>query len=190
MAERDLWDNTGRTKRYVIKMLRDCDIANIESNQLRTSDLIEHCKNRRGAGAKPATIYHDIAYLRSVMKKAKPVFNIAANFQIFDEAVPALIDMGLVGKSQKRTRRPTSKELKLSKFGLEQRESFRPNGKTRIPFTDILEFSILTCMLFPLNSRNISASFQRYSAIFLNSLRRVSHRPNTIGVLAPLTPPN
>nr|AKN38504.1 Site-specific recombinase, phage integrase family [Vibrio splendidus] len=44
MAERDLWDNTGRTKRYVIKMLRDCDIAQVESNQLRTSDLIEHCK--------------------------------------------------------------------------------------------------------------------------------------------------
>ncbi|OEF04931.1 site-specific integrase [Vibrio crassostreae] len=146
MTERDLWDNTGRTKRYVIKMIRDCDIAQVESNQLRTSDLIEHCKNRRGAGAKPATIYHDIAYLRSVMKKSKPVFNIDTNHQIFDEAVPVLIDMGLVGKSQKRTRRPTSKELKLLKLGLEQRESFRPNGTTRIPFTDILEFSILTCM--------------------------------------------
>ncbi|CAK2479345.1 site-specific integrase [Vibrio splendidus] len=146
MAERDLWDNTGRTKRYVIKMLRDCDIAQVESNQLRTSDLIEHCKNRRGAGAKPATIYHDIAYLRSVMKKSKPVFNIDTNHQVFDEAVPVLIDMGLVGKSQKRTRRPTSEELKLLKLGLEQRESFRPNGTTRIPFTDILEFSILTCM--------------------------------------------
>ncbi|MEF1184710.1 site-specific integrase, partial [Vibrio sinaloensis] len=40
----------------------------------------------------------------------------------------------------------TSEELKLLKEGLEKRESFRPNGKTRIPFTDILEFSILTCM--------------------------------------------
>ena len=63
MAERDLWDNTGRTKRYVIKMLRDCDIAQVESNQLRTSDLIEHCKNRRGAGAKPATIYLSLIHI-------------------------------------------------------------------------------------------------------------------------------
>ncbi|KUI97160.1 phage integrase family protein [Vibrio sp. MEBiC08052] len=71
MNDRDLWDKTGRTKQYVIRMLRDCDIARLESNQLKTSDLIDHCRNRKAAGAKPATIYHDIAYLRSVMKKAK-----------------------------------------------------------------------------------------------------------------------
>jgi integrase len=146
MDDRDLWDNTGRTKQYVIRMLRDCDIANIESNQLQTCDLIEHCRNRKGAGAKPQTIYHDIAYLRSVMKKAKPVFNLDANYPIFEEAVPVLIDMGLVGKSDKRTRRPTTNELDRLKDGLKERQGFRPNGKTRIPFLDILDFSILTCM--------------------------------------------
>lgn len=65
----DLWNATGRTKQFVIKMLLGCDITSVLSNELRTSDLIEHCKNRRSAGAGPATIYHDIAYLRSVMKK-------------------------------------------------------------------------------------------------------------------------
>ncbi|NOI60889.1 tyrosine-type recombinase/integrase [Vibrio coralliilyticus] len=146
MNERDLWNRTGRTKRYVIQLLRDCDISKIESNALLTSDLIEHCKNRRNAGAGGATIYHDIAYLRSVMKRAKPVFNIAANYQVFEEAVPVLIDMGLIGKSQKRTRRPTSEELNLLREGLQKRVNFRPNGNTRIPYLDILEFSILTCM--------------------------------------------
>lgn len=146
MEEPDLWDKTGRTKQYVIKMLRDCDIAKVETNELRTSDIIQHCKNRKAAGAGGATIYHDVAYLRSVMKKAKPVFNIAANYQIFEEAVPVLTDMGLISKSQKRTRRPTSEELDRLREGLKQRESFRPNGKTRIPYSDILEFSILTCM--------------------------------------------
>lgn len=146
MITPELWNNTGRTKRYVIQLLRDCDIAKIDSNSLLTSDLIEHCKNRKAAGAKPATIYHDIAYLRSVMKKAKPVFNITANYQIFEEAVPVLVDMSLVGKSEKRTRRPTDEELSRLKQGLKKREAYRSNGTTRIPFTDILEFSILTCM--------------------------------------------
>lgn len=146
MEEPDLWDKTGRTKQYVIKMLRDCDIANIESNELKTSDIIQHCKNRKAAGAGGATVYHDVAYLRSVIKKAKPVFNIAANYQIFEEAVPVLADMGLISKSQKRTRRPTSEELDKLRDGLKKRESSRPNGKTRIPYLDILEFSILTCM--------------------------------------------
>ncbi|CAH8228319.1 hypothetical protein VAEKB19_4450001 [Vibrio aestuarianus] len=89
----------------------------VESDQLRTSDLINHCKNRKAAGTKPVTIYHDIAYLRSVIKKAKPVFNVSANYQIFEEAVPVLIDMELVGKSDKRTRRPTSNELDRLKEG-------------------------------------------------------------------------
>ena len=139
----ELWDNTGRTKRYVIQMLIDSEISKIQSNKLRTSDLIKHCTNRKKAGAGPATIYHDIAYLRSVMKKALPVFDVDANFQIFEEAVPTLIDMKLVGKSQKRTRRPTANELELLIKGLTEREN--QQGGT-IPFVDILNFSILTCM--------------------------------------------
>lgn len=142
----DLWAKTGRTKRYVIKMLMDCDISTVLSNELKTSDLIEHCKNRRGAGAGPATIYHDIAYLRSVMKKADPVWNISANYKVFEDAVPVLIEMGLVGKSQKRTRRPTEGELEKLKIGLKERMASRTNTKANIPFLDILDFSILTCM--------------------------------------------
>ena len=144
--DRFLWDNTGRTKQYVIRMLRDCGVANVQSDKLKTSDLITHCKNRLATGTKPQTIYHDIAYLRSVMKKALPVFDIKANFEIFEEAVPVLIDMKLVGKSNKRTRRPTTIELEKLREGLLKRQNFRTNGKIRIPFIDILDFSILTCM--------------------------------------------
>ncbi|WP_353651665.1 site-specific integrase [Pseudoalteromonas sp. NBT06-2] len=113
---------------------------------MKCSDLIEHCNNRKSSGAGPATIYHDIAYLRSVMKKASPVWNVSANFQVFEEAVPVLIEMGLVGKSQKRTRRPTENELDELREGLKQRMEYRPNSKVRIPFLDILDFSIITCM--------------------------------------------
>jgi integrase len=141
-----LWEKTGRTKQYVIKMLRDCEIAKIQSNKLKTSDLIAHCKIRQLAGAKPATVYHDICYLRAVMKKAHPVFDIEANCVVFDEAIPTLIDMGLIGKSDRRTRRPTQLELDKLRIGLEERENQRPNGIVRIPYLDILDFSILTCM--------------------------------------------
>jgi len=142
----ELWNATGRTKRYVIQMLRDCDISKVQSDKLKTSDLITHCKNRKAAGAKPVTIYHDIAYLRSVMKKALPVFDISTNYKIFEEAVPVLIEMGLVGKSEKRTRRPTETEIDKLKKALLERQSYRSNGVVRIPFVDILDFSILTCM--------------------------------------------
>jgi integrase len=146
IEDKHLWEKTGRTKRYVIQMLRDCQIANIQSNKLKSSDLIEHCKIRQLAGAKPATVYHDISYLRGVMKKALPVFDIEANYLIFDEALPTLIDMGLIGKSDKRTRRPTQIELEKLRIGLEERQSQKANGNVRIPYLDILDFSILTCM--------------------------------------------
>ena len=127
-------------------MLMDCDIATIRTNELKVSDLIEHCTNRRDAGTSPSTIYHDIAYLRSVMKEANPVWNIDTNHHIFEDAVPVLTKMGLVGKSQKRTRRPTGDELEQLREGLEKRMSYRSNGTKRIPYLDILDFSLLTCM--------------------------------------------
>lgn len=46
---------------------------------------------------------YNIAYLRSVMKKSKPVFNIDSNDAIFEEAVPVLIDIALVRKNNTPT---------------------------------------------------------------------------------------
>ncbi|KGJ89808.1 site-specific integrase [Colwellia psychrerythraea] len=139
----DLWAATGRTKQYVVKMVRDCPIANVLTNELKSSDLIAHCKMRRDAGAGGATIYHDIAYLRSVMKVALPVFDVTANWKIFEDAVPVLIEMKLVGKSQKRTRRPTEDELEKLIAALTERQEKQGSN---IPFVDILNFSILTYM--------------------------------------------
>lgn len=95
--DRFLWDNTGRTKQYVIKML--CEIANIRTDKLKSSDLIAHCKAVFQRGTKPQTINHDVSYLRAVMKKSMPVFNIKSNVKVFDDAVPVLLDMKLIGRS-------------------------------------------------------------------------------------------
>ena len=65
---------------------------------------------------------------------------------MFEEAVPVLIEMKLIGKSQKRTRRPTSEEIDKLKVSLKERMAFRPNAQNSIPFIDILDFSILSCM--------------------------------------------
>lgn len=141
--DRDLFDNDGRTKQFCIRLIRDCEISKIYTNELKISDLITHCRSRRSSGAKPATISHDISYLKAVMKKAKPVFNIDANVLIFDEAFTLLSDMELIGKSEKRTRRPTDSELDQLKAALAKREEHHANT---IPLTNILDFSILSCM--------------------------------------------
>ena len=141
--DESLGGKAGRTKRYVLRMLADSDIAKITANQLLEKHLVQHCKDRREAGASPATINHDVSYLRSVLKVANPVFGIPVDDKIIAKAIPTLQRLNLIGKSQRRSRRPTREEIKLLLEGLKERESHRGN---KIPFCDILNFSIFTCM--------------------------------------------
>lgn len=143
MDDPDLGGRAGRSKKHTLRLLCDCDISNIKVNQLKERDLIKHCRNRRDAGAGPSTINHDISSLRSVFKSARPVFGLLINDEIISQAIPSLHKLGLIGKSARRSRRPTSAEIDLLLEGLKAREMHRSN---KIPFCDILNFSILSCM--------------------------------------------
>lgn len=143
IATERIWDRIGRTKRYVIKMLRDCDIANVATNRLTTQHIIAHCENRRGAGAGPSTVYHDVVYLRAVMRMGGPVFGIKCEVEVIAEVMSYLFTMDLVGRSARRTRRPTEIELNKIRRGLAKRQ--KHNGSF-IPFVDLLDFSLASCM--------------------------------------------
>ena len=143
MEDSDLGGKAGRTKKYTLGMLMDCDIAKIKAALLQERDLITHCRNRRDAGAGPATVNQDISFLRSVLKAARPVFQLNINDDIITQSMPTLSRLELIGKSKCRSRRPTSSEIDLLLDGLQKREAHR---ESIIPFCDILNFSILSCM--------------------------------------------
>ncbi len=133
----------GRTKRYVINMLADSDIAETTLSELSINHVIEHCRMRQGAGAGPSTINHDVSYLASVIDAAKPVYGIDYTGNPAHAARPYLTSMGLIGKSQRRSRRPASEEIDKLLSGLKARSA---HVAAKIPFEDILNFSILSCM--------------------------------------------
>ncbi|MBV8043830.1 site-specific integrase, partial [Pluralibacter sp.] len=133
----------GRTKTYVLNMLVDCDIAAPPLLSLSINDVIEHCRLRSNAGAGPATISHDVSYLGSVLDSAKPVYGINYTANPAKEARPHLLKLGLIGKSNKRSRRPASEELDMLIEGLKDRSEHK---SAKIPFVDILKFSVLSCM--------------------------------------------
>lgn len=133
----------GRTKRYVIQMLIDCDLSDIMLTDLSVNNIIEHCRHRHAAGAGPATLSHDVTYLASVLDAAKPVYGIDYTNNPAKDSRATLTQMGLIGKSQRRSRRPQSDELERMMEGLKARSE---KAGSKIPFCDILEFSILTCM--------------------------------------------
>ncbi|BBE80195.1 tyrosine-type recombinase/integrase [Phytobacter sp. MRY16-398] len=133
----------GRTKHYVLDMLADCDIARIPLADLAVADVITHCRERAGAGAGPATVSQDVSYLSGVLASAKPVYGIEYTDNPARDARPVLIQMGLIGKSNRRSRRPVGDELDRLEEGLRARSLHR---SAKIPFIDILRFSIFSCM--------------------------------------------
>lgn len=143
IADHELWDKCGRTKKYVIQLPRDCELASKPVNEISIDDLVSHCRLRRDVGAGPATVYHDIAYLKSLLKIARPAYGIDFDAGIIETAMPMLVKRGLVGRSQCRTRRLVDNEFDLMMQGLAERQN---TAQATIPFCDIFEFSILTCM--------------------------------------------
>ncbi|MFT6193310.1 MAG: integrase [Cognaticolwellia sp.] len=136
----------GRTKKYVLTALLHYKISSIIASNLRASDLVEHCQFRLNepSNPKPQTVYHDVTYLRSVMKVAKPFYKINANLTYHDEAIPLLLDYELIGRSGNRNdKRPTEEQLDLMREGLRKRQSHRTSTT---PYLDILDISILTAM--------------------------------------------
>ena len=138
-----LGGKAGRTKAYVLNMLLDSDLSKLPLTELSVNHIIEHCRYRSATGASPSTVNHDVSYLGSVLKSALPVYGIKYDKNPTLDARPLLIQMGLIGKSQRRSRRPASEELDKLRVGLQQRSDHR---EAKIPFVDILDFSIMTCM--------------------------------------------
>ncbi len=139
----DLGGKVGRTKGYVLNMLVDCDIADVMLADLSVNDVVEHGRQRAGAGAGPATVSHDLSYLSSVLTAAKPIFGIDYSANPVVDARVILVNLGIVGKSQRRNRRPVGDELDRLVEGLRARQEHRA---AVIPYIDILNFSILSCM--------------------------------------------
>lgn len=135
----------GRSKFSVLSRLRAYDIALIRADRLTANDLVSHCRIRKEEATLPLpqTIYHDITYLKSVIDVAGPMFGYSANTNAHGEAIPTLVRYGLIGRSQRRERRPTADELKTMEKGLRKRQSHRAAS---IPLVDIFHISILTCM--------------------------------------------
>ena len=137
--------NIGRSKASVLRRLRSYDIALIQADELTAIHLVKHCRDRLNepTAPLPQTVYQDITYLRNVINVAGPMFGYKANIHAHNEAIPTLVKYGLIGRSNKRDRRPTKEELIIAEEGLRKRQSHRASY---IPLVDIFHISIFTCM--------------------------------------------
>jgi len=94
-------------------------------------------QRRRADGAQPATVLNDLVWIGVVLRAARSVENINVRPEVVQEARTACRELRLIGRSKKRTRRPTIDELtRLSKH-FSQRYI-----RAEIPMLDIMCFAI------------------------------------------------
>ncbi len=133
-----------RSKRANLELLLRYPIAHVALNAFCDNHLINHCQLRLEKDrVLPQTLSAEVSNLRSVFKRAKPIWQIAVNDDVFKSAHETLVFMRLVGKSARRSRRPNESEIRALVAGLKEREKSQISF---IPFSDIFIFSILTCM--------------------------------------------
>ena len=130
----------GRSKRMSIKALSKMSIADKNSLSLKASDFLEHVRERREAGAGPATVSGDLIWFRSVFRYAKTAWNIPITTAPIDEAAEQARASRLIAKSKRRTRRPSSDELKQLEHFM---DVCRPRSK--VPMRLVMWLAIYSC---------------------------------------------
>lgn len=72
-------------------MLFDSELAALSLLELSVNHVVEHCRAHSAVGASPSTINHDVSYLNSVPRSAKPVYGIEYTDHPSHEARPQLL---------------------------------------------------------------------------------------------------
>jgi len=127
-----------RSKRAVLKSLKK-DLGRTQLRNLNRSTLIDYGKKRAKQGAGPVTLSVDLSYIRTVLTHARAIHGITVDTECARLARVALANLGLVGRSRERDRRPTTGELKALLEYFDRTPAIIPIGR-------IVRFAIATAM--------------------------------------------
>ncbi|TLY76580.1 MAG: site-specific integrase, partial [Gammaproteobacteria bacterium] len=126
-----------RSKQTHLEFLEKHSIGKSNVFALSSAVLIDHIRSRRAEGAGPATVANDLTWIGVVLRAAKSVKQLPVKPEIVQEARTACRELRLIGKSRRRSRRPTPEELARLRTFFETRDR-----RAEIPMQDILDFAI------------------------------------------------
>ncbi len=132
-----------KTKHFFLSKIGRSELGKIKITEMQAFHVVSYAKMRRSQGLKPSSVKAEILYLGWCMRLAKATYGYQVSDDVVKEALEALKDHKIVGRAEKRNRRPTDIEIERIIEKLKEKEA-RCNSK--IPYTDIFEFSILSCM--------------------------------------------
>ena len=107
---------------------------------LTSESWVAFARARRAGGAGPATVMHNLAIARTVLRSAKPMFGISTDSTGLDEAVASLKVTGHVAKSQSRDRRVSDAEIAAL---IEEFKRIAAHPYTIIRMADVVQLAVL-----------------------------------------------
>lgn len=112
VAHRESIEPLGRSKGQHLALLRSFELAEKQAADLTSADLVAHVRWRRERGTGGATVANDLIWLRVVWRYARTGLGINLAMQVLDDASELCWQERLIARPQRRSRRPTSNELK------------------------------------------------------------------------------
>lgn len=129
----------GRSKGSDLKRLLNESIAAVEAPSLTAPRLVMHVRERRAAGAGPATVGNDLVWIGVVLRAAKGAWGMPVSAAVVDEARRTCNDLRLIGRSRERERTPTYEELQRLDEHFARKDA---GGRADIPMRAIMWFAI------------------------------------------------
>lgn len=128
----------GKTKTQVLNTIKASFLGELRCSEIDSQAI---CRFIKSIDAKPATRGNYMSHLASVFTVVKPLWGYPLDKEQATSAQTVLTAMGITGRSDNRTRRPTLQELDLLMNHFSVKELKRRDS---IPMTRIIAFAIFS----------------------------------------------
>ncbi len=136
-ARKDKRRTPGRTKAQVLAAICRDPIAQMLCHQIKSPDIVSFAQNI-SEGRSPATVGNYLSHLASIFAIAKPAWGFDLDSKEMDAARVVASRIGIIGKSKKRSRRPSLDELNaIMAF-------FSRRAKQAAPMPHIIAFAMFS----------------------------------------------
>lgn len=131
------------SKESQLRVIQRTELGGMLLSDIRSVHYIEFARWLRATDRSPKTVTEYFGHISTVLDAARPFFGVEVDNSQLAEARLYAKKKKISGRSNKRSRRPTGEEIEILHSELKRR---RQGSYKDIPFDDIFELSILSCM--------------------------------------------
>lgn len=125
-------DRIGKTKAQVLRTIKNYEISEKQMSEIRSNHIVDLGRQLGSEGREPQTVGNYISHLSAVFSVARSAYGYEVSRDVMRDAQESLKRLGLVGKSEKRDRRPTVDEMNKLMQHFEDIKKRRPSSNPMV----------------------------------------------------------